>query len=54
MFSEKIAVIFPGMGYNADKPLLYYTKKLAKAADYDVIDVTYELPFKSKDMTRKA
>ena len=50
MFSEKIAVIFPGMGYNTDKPLLYYTKKLAKAADYDVIDVTYELPVKSKDI----
>ena len=50
MFSEKIAVIFPGMGYNADKPLLYYTKKLAKAADYDVIDVKYELPVKSKDI----
>ena len=50
MFSEKLAVIFPGMGYNGDKPLLYYTKKLAKAAGYDVIDVTYELPVKSKEI----
>ena len=43
MCSEKLVVIFPGMGYNGDKPLLYYTKKLAKAAGYDVIDVTYEV-----------
>lgn len=50
MFSEKLAVVFPGMGYNGDKPVLYYTKKLAKAAGYDVIDVTYELPVKSKDI----
>jgi len=50
MFSEKLVVIFPGMGYNGDKPLLYYTKKLAKTAGYDVIDVTYELPVKSKDI----
>ena len=50
MFNEKLAVIFPGMGYNGDKPLLYYTKKLAKAAGYDVIDVTYELPVKSKEI----
>jgi len=50
MFSEKIAVIFPGMGYNSDKPLLYYTKKLVKAAGYDVIDITYELPVKAKEI----
>ena len=50
MFSEKLAVIFPGMGYNGDKPLLYYAKKMAKAAGYDVIDVTYELPVKSKEI----
>ena len=27
---KKLAVFFPGVGYNCDKPLLYYTKKLAK------------------------
>ena len=25
----KLAVIFPGIGYHTDKPLLYYSKKLA-------------------------
>ena len=27
---KKIAVLFPGVGYHTDKPLLYYSKKLAK------------------------
>lgn len=50
MFSEKLAVVFPGMGYHVDKPLLYYAKKLAKAAGYEIIDVAYELPNRSKDV----
>lgn len=37
----KLAVIFPGIGYHTDKPLLYYSKKLAKQYNYDVIEVTY-------------
>ena len=28
--APKLAVIFPGIGYTADKPLLYYTTRLAK------------------------
>ena len=31
-----LAVIFPGIGYHKDKPLLYYSVKLAKAAGYEV------------------
>ena len=27
--APKLAVIFPGVGYTADKPLLYYTSRLA-------------------------
>ena len=27
---NKLAVIFPGIGYHTDKPLLYYGKKLVK------------------------
>ena len=30
----KLAVIFPGVGYHADKPLLYYGRKLAKQHGY--------------------
>ena len=29
----KLAVVFPGIGYHADKPLLYYSKKLAAQAE---------------------
>lgn len=37
----KAAVIFPGVGYHVDKPLLYYSKKIAKELGYSVIDVSY-------------
>ena len=29
MKKRKVAVIFQGIGYNDDKPLLYYSKKIA-------------------------
>ena len=38
---SKLAVIFPGMGYHADKPLLYYSAKLAAAAGYEIVKITY-------------
>lgn len=37
----KLAVIFPGIGYHTDKPLLYYAKKLAKSYGYEVVEVPY-------------
>ena len=37
----KLAVIFPGVGYHADKPLLYYGRKLAKQHGYQEICVGY-------------
>ena len=40
---KKIAVIFPGIGYHSDKPLLYYSKKAALKHDYEIIEVTYDL-----------
>ncbi len=46
----KLAVIFPGVGYHVDKPLLYYSKKLAAAAGYKVVEVSYgNLPAIRKD-----
>ena len=33
----KLCVLFPGMGYHADKPLLYYSAKLALSRGDDVI-----------------
>lgn len=38
----KLAVVFPGIGYNVDKPLLYYAKKLAKENEYEILDVPYK------------
>lgn len=41
MKNGKIAVVFPGIGYHADKPLLYYAKKLAKQAGYTIQEIRY-------------
>lgn len=37
----KTAVIFPGIGYHTDKPLLYYSKKLAAAYGYGILEIRY-------------
>lgn len=42
---KKLAVMFPGMNYNSDKPLLYYTKKILSKENYDIVSISYgELP----------
>lgn len=38
---KKIAVIFPGVGYHVDKPLLYYTRKLADQYGYEIACADY-------------
>lgn len=38
----KLAVFFPGIGYHCDKPLLYYSEKLAKQYQYETIKIGYE------------
>lgn len=38
---KKIAVLFPGIGYTCDKPLLYYAGKLAAEKDYKILKVEY-------------
>lgn len=38
----KVAVLFPGIGYTCDKPLLYYASKLAVKHGYEVIPVNYK------------
>ena len=45
---KKTAVIFPGIGYHADKPLLYYGSKLAVSLGYEVIRIEY--PFCSVNL----
>ena len=41
MDDKRLAVLFPGIGYHCDKPLLYYSAKLARAAGRDVLPVPY-------------
>lgn len=38
---KKLCVLFPGIGYHCDKPLLYYSAKLARARGYEVIALKY-------------
>ena len=38
---SKLAILFPGIGYHKDKPLLYYAGKLARTAGYEVMSVAY-------------
>lgn len=37
----KLAVLFPGVGYHVDKPLLYYAKDLAMELGYETTGVKY-------------
>lgn len=41
MKEKKMAVIFPGVGYHADKPLLYCSRKLAARQGYEILCVDY-------------
>ena len=46
---SKLAVFFPGIGYTADKPLLYYSRKLAAAHGYEVKVLSFSgFPEKAK------
>jgi hypothetical protein len=40
---KNIAIIFPGMGYNSNKPLLYYSKDLAYNLGFEIVEVKYGL-----------
>lgn len=54
MNSKYLAVFLPGIGYHNDKPLLYYSRKLALECGYDAVLVTYhDLPSKVKGNKEK-
>ncbi len=38
---SKLAVFFPGIGYTADRPLLYYSRRMAAGLGYEIRLVTY-------------
>ena len=44
---KRFAMVFPGIGYHRDKPLLYYAAKLAKQRGYEIIFIEY------RDMPQK-
>ncbi len=46
---KKLAIIFPGMNYNSNKPLLYYIKKILIKAEFDIVEIEYgKLPNEKK------
>ena len=36
-----LAIILPGIGYTGDKPLLYYSRRIAVRLGYEVLDIRY-------------
>ena len=42
MANKSVCVLFPGIGYTCDKPLLYYGAKKATQAGYEIIRVPYQ------------
>ena len=52
--SQKLAVLFPGMGYTNDKPLLYYSRKMLEAEGYETRLLTFSgFPKKDKNNEKK-
>lgn len=46
--NNKLAVMFPGIAYTNDKPVLYYSKELFIQKGYDVLDIEFDY-LKNKD-----
>lgn len=46
----KLAVIFPGIGYHCDKPLLYYSSKIAKNLGMQIVKVSFHDLSGKKDL----
>ena len=38
---KKLAVIFPGMGYNIDRPLLFYSRELLEKEGYEILSIEW-------------
>ncbi len=50
MGSNKLAVVFPGIGYHVDKPLLYVTRRLAREKGFEIIEISYDFSFKAREI----
>ncbi len=51
---DGIAVVFPGIGYHSDKPLLYYAKKLAGKYGYEVREIKYDSSLMPQEVKNEA
>ncbi|MBO4458874.1 MAG: hypothetical protein J5802_14305 [Butyrivibrio sp.] len=54
MDKKNLMVIFPGMGYNTSRPVLYYTRKLAQKYGYEIREVNFSFPEKAADVKGKS
>ena len=50
---KKLVVMFPGVGYNMDCPLMYYASFLYEANGYEQIHMKYNSIFFEPDLTRE-
>ena len=39
---KKLAVFFPGIGYTADKPLMYFSRRIAAAHGFYILIMDYK------------
>ena len=39
---SRLAVIFPGIGYTADRPLLHFSRRIAAASGYEILIMDYK------------
>lgn len=46
--SKKLAVLFPGMGYTTDRPLLSESRKLLEKEGYEILCIEWENPVKTR------
>ena len=50
----KICVLFPGIGYTTELPLMYYSGKMALEMGYDLVKLSYhDLPSGIKGNSEK-
>ena len=40
-FMKRLAIVFPGIGYTAEKPLLHYSRRIAERFGYETGIVPY-------------
>lgn len=50
---KKLVIMFPGVGYNMDCPLLYYASFLYEAKGYEQVHLKYNSIFFEPDLTRE-